>query len=138
MDEPLGRDSLGRLIYEGDYLTYWDLFDHLLAAYKNDNGTIECFWTAPGSPYIGHDWFFPESMTLRLDISPNLTNYQRYFADLASYDDLISIIYDQDMDTDDGYYFWTHFLDPLKVYTPSVPQGYKPELRSWLEEGAMA
>lgn len=60
--EPFGRDSLGRLIYRGDV-------------------------------FIGLDaeaaWWRRKELTVDLEKSPKRTNYERYFADIGTLDEVI-------------------------------------------------
>ncbi len=83
--KPLGRDRLGRLIYEGDYVwphkpddPYW------IPVWREKDGRVafdEGFGLAEHTTW-------PEFVTIDLDASPKRTNYERYFADLGSLDEI--------------------------------------------------
>lgn len=72
--EPLGRDSLGRLVYPGDVLT---------------DGTIIIGYDPSRALLKGRlrKWFTMQVLAgveVDLAASPRMTNFQRYFADLGT------------------------------------------------------
>lgn len=83
MREPLGRDKLGRLVYEGDRI-YWD---HLiqdepwppLHPFVGDTVRFEgCEWGAK----------INDRCTVDLTASPKRTNFERYFAGMTTRDEI--------------------------------------------------
>ena len=88
-DQPLGRDRLGRLVYEGDYVwphrpddPYW------IPVWREENGRVafdEGFGLAEHTTW-------PEFVTIDLAASPKRSNYQRYFADLGTFDEICRIV----------------------------------------------
>lgn len=80
MSEPLGRDRLGRLVYEGDTVKY-------------GRKTWKAGTTQDRKPFLLFDdvnWFgIParaECCEVDLEASPKRSNFERYFADLGTFD----------------------------------------------------
>lgn len=87
-DKPLGRDRLGRLVYSGDVVGsesrrynvgYFSFYNR--AMLYNEESML-------GIPVQTH------LLTVDLAVSPERSNYQRYFADLGTLDEITDAVYD--------------------------------------------
>lgn len=81
MAEPMPRDSLGRIVYVGDMI---DGFGWVLSAI----GELVAVVNTP----FGNAQFAVGNVTIDLAASPERTNYERYFADLGSWEDVLDAI----------------------------------------------
>ena len=98
MSEPLGRDRLGRLVYEGDFLDIGDGFRWKVA---RPNCKLERMFDEKAIVLYPVD----------LAASPSRTNYERYFADLGTIDQIIVAYMDDVLQSDD--LFWVDFQHEL-------------------------
>lgn len=91
----LGKDKWHRIIYQGDVLSYDDLFEvkHYRAVGKFRDSTLEM--TRFLSLYCGD----PMYMEIDLKRSPKYTNYDRYFADICPHG-VIKIMLSPERDSD--------------------------------------
>ena len=88
-DKPLGRDRLGRLMYPGDYVwphkpddPYW------IPVWREADGRV-AFDEGLG---LAEHITLPEFVTIDLAASPKRANYERYFADLGTLDEIIDAL----------------------------------------------
>lgn len=76
MSKPLGRDRLGRLVYEGDVLVN-----------KIGGGFVAWY------PHLSDEWdFFAYCLqfdVVDLEKSPKHSNFERYFADLGTLEEVM-------------------------------------------------
>lgn len=71
MSKPLGRDRLGRLVYEGDWFVIPD-------SHKGIQNLGAIRWMCGNRDFIA----LLSEQTVDLAASPKLTNYERYFGDM--------------------------------------------------------
>ena len=93
MDKPLGRDSLGRLIYFGDIFIGLGTEYMVHHGDECDNQFIYSEETYPDGRNGFAAWWRCKELTVELADSPGRTNYQRYFADLGTLDEVIDAAY---------------------------------------------
>lgn len=114
--KPLGRDRLGRLVYDGDFV-----HEHrrnivfkvrkILVIVEDNIPKYSCGLEAKDAPYWidterACGWL--EECELDFSMSPKRTNYERYFADLETIDCIGELIND-DCCAEEGYRFWNDF-----------------------------
>lgn len=113
MDKPLGRDRLGRLVYQYDNIRLmyscdavaWTVMKsmglEIYVDHKRNDGRIESL-IAPG-----------DLLEVDLASSPRMNNYQRYFADLGTLD-YINVCYVESVSqANDDDLFWFEFEHDL-------------------------
>lgn len=109
MKQPLGRDRLGRLMYPGDYVwphkpddPYW------IPVWREEDGRVafdEGFGLAEHTTW-------PEFVTIDLDASPKRTNFERYFADLGTIEEIGEAINsDCNCYIEEASAFWCDFAE---------------------------
>lgn len=88
--KPIGRDHRGRLIYPGDMLI--DIRNGQLAtAYKAEygkNDEYRVYWFNDSGVLI-NGVLYDIYAEVDLNLSPERTNYERYFADLGTLDQVV-------------------------------------------------
>lgn len=86
MDKPRGKDKLGRFVYAGDIVTdsfgnIWRIKERLYEPYLDLDPL--CYSTS---------WLiWTESGTINLEASPKRSNYERYFADMGTLEEVLCL-----------------------------------------------
>lgn len=81
MASPMPRDSLGRIVYEGDELDGLCIMEGIRGSKLRLN------------TFCGHLTTDAGSVTVDLAASPPRTNYERYFADLGTREEVVAAFY---------------------------------------------
>ena len=83
MMEPLGRDRFGRIVYEGDRIRWMHVDGAWPPVHPVGDGKHVYF--------EGYDWwsYINGECIVDLELSPKYTNYDRYFADLGTMEEVL-------------------------------------------------
>ena len=113
MNEPLGRDRLGRLVYAGDLVRYCGDIPGLFMVYSySDPFTISV------------------NYSVDLNESPKRTFYERYFADLGPIEYIDTCYVESASQADDDDLFWFDFEHDLWWYFDHA------NFMTWLQQEA--
>ena len=91
-DKPLGRDRLGCLVYEGDIVVDEGVDDEEPYSWYVWGESSICELTLKSGPFYDEVW--ANQVMVIFEDSPKRTNYERYFADLGTEDEIRSVIFD--------------------------------------------